>query len=158
MTAATSGKHMDQLCPEFRKKRVAPYVLAGAALLLLASLGAAWMAPAGAQAAPDEPAQGQQNSGDAETVPAADPADGGPAGAEDAADVQVGGAVTGFWGLAWSKAWPPIRNVFLKLWQVTKGVLAALWNVSKDIGESVNSNVNAGPLNAATGAPVNSVP
>jgi len=70
------------------------------------------------------------------------------------ANTAVGGAVTGFWSLAWSKAWPPIRDSLLKLWGLTKGVLLALYNVVKS-SDGINADLNAAaglnpvPVNAA---------
>lgn len=83
------------------------------------------------------------------------------AAVNEVANTPVGGAVTGFWSLAWSKAWPPIRNILLKLWAIVKGVVLALWSVVKDSGD-VNADVNAAvnmPLNgAASSPPVNGAP
>lgn len=111
---------------------------------------------AAATAAAVDSAIAQAQSGDASTV--GDPAEDGaetPDGAS-ATDGDVGGAVTGFWSLAWSKAWPPLKSILSNLWTLTKTVFLAIWGVVKDVGDSVDANINADP--GAAGVPVNAAP
>ena len=153
---------MDPRSINRQKKLVTVAALAGGALFILVPLLTVWPSPYNARAATDETApaalvqgqgQGQGNNagGAVNAAPVAD-ANAAPADATNAANTQVGGAVTGFWSLAWSKAWPPVRDILTKLWGVTKGVFVALWNVAKDIG-----NVNA-DINAAVNTPINAAP
>ncbi len=163
MTAAKSGKHMYPLSPTRRKEQTVNSLLAAAALFVLVPLLVAWAAPLEVQAAGGAadlaPGQQMQDPGSNSNAPAADQTDGGTVNT-NAADANVGGAVTGFWSLAWAKAWPPVRDILMKIWGATKGVLQALWNVSKDIGGSVNADLNANTnaAGAAVNAPVNAAP
>jgi len=99
-------------------------------------------------------AQAQSEDAPTAAAPSADGAE-TPDGT-NATDGDVGGAVTGFWSLAWSKAWPPLKNILSNLWTLTKTVFLALWGIVKDVGSSVDANINAN--SGATGAPVNAAP
>jgi hypothetical protein len=125
------------------------------AVFLLVPLTVAWFSPFNASAA-----DANASANVAVDTNAADSNTNAP-GAEN-----VGGAITSFWSLAWAKAWPFIQTVLGQFWTVSKKVLIAIWSVGKDVGTSLNANINSVnvPLEplinaaAAVNAPVNAAP
>lgn len=116
-----------------------------AAVFILVPLTVAWLSPFNASAA--DPT--------AETNVAADTnAPDANVNAPDAGN--VGGAVTSFWSLAWAKAWPYIQTISVQFWSVTKKVLLAIWSVGKDVGTSLNANLDS--VNTPLSPPVNAAP
>lgn len=116
-----------------------------AAVFILVPLTVAWLSPFNASAA--DPA--------AEINVAAD-TNAPDANVNAPGTENVGGAITGFWSLAWAKAWPFIRTISVQFWEVTKKVLLAIWSIGKDVGTSLNANINS--VNTPLSPPVNAAP
>lgn len=147
----TAPTHMD-LTSLNRQQKVLTVVAASViAVFLLVPLTVAWVSPFNASAA----------EANTELNAAADVnADVNAPGAEN-----MGGAITSFWSLAWAKAWPFLQTIFTQFWAVAKKVLLAIWSVGKDVGTSLNANLNSVnvplelPINAAVNSPpVNAAP
>ncbi len=113
-----------------------------ASICLMLSMGLFVVGPLVARAAATEqPAASASQNGSDQAAPGNAAENAAPVNAAQAA--ALGTAVGSFWQVAWAKAWPLLRDSFLKVWPAVKAGFAAIGTVFKEIGGSVNANVNS---------------
>ncbi len=115
-----------------------------ASICLLLSMGLFVVGPLAARAADTaQPAASASQNGSDHAAPGSQAAAGNAAPVNAAQAAALGTAVGSFWQVAWAKAWPLLRDSFLKVWPALKAGFGAIGTVFKEIGGSVNANVNS---------------